>query len=266
MDAKSKKSIALYFHYISITIRSSMQYKMSFFLIVAGRFLVSINGILGVIFIFDRFHQVKGYTLAEVMLCFSIIQMGFSLAECIAGGFASFSGIVRRGEFDRILLRPRSAILQLLGSKFEISRIGMIIQAVGMFIYGIVVSPVEWTFWKCITVVIMLLGGTLLFSSIFLLEAAFSFFTLEGLEAFNILSYGAKEHGKYPIDIYGKRMMKFCTYVIPYTLIQYYPLQYVLGRTDCRYYSIYPLGVVFFFLFSYMIWRFGMKRYQSSGS
>lgn len=263
---KSKENIALYLHYISITIRSSMQYKMSFFLIVAGRFLVSINGILGVFFIFNRFHQVKGYTLGEVMLCFSIVQMGFSLAECLAGGFASFPSTVRRGEFDRLLLRPRSAILQLLGSKFEISRIGMILQAVGMFIYGIAVSPVEWTLSRCVTVVIMLLGGTLLFSGIFLLEAAFCFFTLEGLEAFNILSYGAKEHGKYPIDIYGRGMMKFCTYVIPYTLIQYYPLQYMLGRTNNMRYIIYPLGAVLFFLFAYVIWRIGMKLYQSAGS
>ena len=29
---------------------------------------------------------------------------------------------------------------------------------------------------------------------------------------------------KYPIDIYGKGLMRFCTYVIPYTLVQYYPL------------------------------------------
>ncbi len=112
-----------------------------------------------------------------------------------------------------------------------------------MFAYGIAVSPVAWTTGRVMTVLFMLVGGTILFISFFWLRAAFTFFTLEGIEAFNILTYGAKEHGKYPIDIYGKKMLQICTYIIPYTLIQYYPLQYLLGRTDRWYYGLYPFGV-----------------------
>ncbi|MCM1153892.1 MAG: ABC-2 family transporter protein [Roseburia sp.] len=266
MRVSLKENLVLYFHYLSIALRSSMQYKTSFFLIVTGRFLVSFNAILGAYFVFQRFHVVKGYEFGEVLLCFSIIQMSFSLCEAVSHGFSNFAGIVRRGGFDRILLRPRSAILQLLGSEFDVSRIGMLLQGLVMFVYGIVISPVDWTWGRVITVVMMLSGGTVLFASIFLLEAALSFFTLEGLEAVNILSYGAKEHGKYPVDIYGKGMMKFCTYVIPYALIQYYPLQYLLGRADAWYYSLYPLGTLPFALVCYYLWRLGIRHYQSAGS
>lgn len=256
----------LYFRYISIVLRSTMQYKISFFLMVVGRFLLSFSGIICVFFMFFRFGQVKGYSLGEVLLCFSIIQMDFSLAECIGRGFAAFSSIVRQGEFDRILLRPRSVILQVLGSRFQIDRIGLIVQAAAVFVYVIAVSAVEWTLGKVLTVFFMLFGGTLLFISLFMLEAALTFFTLDGLEAMNVLTHGAKEHGKYPIDIYGKGMMRFCTYVIPYTLIQYYPLQYLLGRTQHWYYGIYPFGVVCFLAVCYGVWRFGMRHYQSAGS
>lgn len=266
MKVSFRQNIGLYFHYISLALRSSMQYKVSFFLIVTGRFLVSFNAILGVYFVFQRFNVVKGYGFGEVLLCFSIIQMSFSLCESVSHGFAVFAGIVRHGGFDRILLRPRSAILQLLGSEFDVSRIGMLLQGIVMFVYGIVISPVDWTWGRGFTVVMMVVGGTVLFASIFLLEAALSFFTLEGLEAVNILSYGAKEHGKYPVDIYGKRMMKFCTFVIPYALVQYYPLQYLLGRNNAWYYSLYPLGTLPFALVCYGLWRLGIRRYQSSGS
>lgn len=261
-----KNSIGLYFHYISIVLRGTMQYKASFFLLVAGRFLLSFNGILGVYFMLSRFGHVRGYTLGEVLLCYSIIQMDFALAECIGGGFAAFASIVRQGEFDRILLRPHSAILQVLGSQFRIDRIGLVLQAVIMFGYGIAVSSIVWTWMRVVTVIFMLIGGTLLFISFFVLQAAFTFFTLEGIEVFNVLTYGAKEHGKYPIDIYGKKMMRFCTYVIPYTLIQYYPLQYLLGRSDRWYYGIYPLCALYFLAICYALWRLGMRHYQSAGS
>lgn len=266
MCERIRKNTKLYFHYVSVALRSTMQYKMSFFMMVTGRFLLSFNGILGVYFMLSRFGHVKGYTFGEVLLCFSIIQMDFALAECIGSGFATFASTVRQGEFDRVLLRPCSAILQLLGGKFRIDRIGLILQAVIMFAYGVAVSPVEWTLGRSLTVIFMLFGGTTLFTSFFLLRAAFTFFTLDGLELVNILTYGAQEHGKYPIDIYGKKMLRFCTYIIPYTLVQYYPLQYLLGRTDQWYYGIYPLGAVCFMLMCYAAWRFGMRHYQSAGS
>lgn len=261
-----KNGIGLYFHYISIVLRGTMQYKASFFLLVVGRFLLSFNGILGVYFMLSRFGHVRGYTLGEVLLCYSIIQMDFALADCIGGGFAMFASIVRQGEFDRILLRPHSTILQVLGSQFRIDRIGLVLQAVIMFGYGIAVSPIVWTWMRVVTVIFMLIGGTLLFISFFVLQAAFTFFTMEGIEVVNVLTYGAKEHGKYPIDIYGKKMMRFCTYVIPYALIQYYPLQYLLGRSDWWYYGIYPLCALYFLAICYALWRFGMRHYQSAGS
>ena len=116
-------SLKLYRHYISINIRSAMQYKTSFFLTAIGQFLVSFNVFLGVFFMFQRFSQVKGFTYSEVLLCFSIMLLEFSIAEMYARGFDAFGGIVRSGSFDRILLRPQSEITQVLGSKFELTRI-----------------------------------------------------------------------------------------------------------------------------------------------
>lgn len=256
----------LYLHYISIVLRGAMQYKTSFFLTVIGRFLVSFNGVLGVYFMFQRFHQVRGYRFGDVLLCFAIIQLDFALAECVSSGFAGFNQTVRKGEFDRILLRPRSAILQVLGSRFLIDRLGMMLQAVFLFVYGVAVSDIDWRIGRICTLCIMVAGGALLFAGIFMLNAAISFFTIEDLRLANILTYGAQEHGKYPIDIYGSRMMKFCTFVIPYTLIQYYPLQYLTGRSMNWYYSLYPFGTAVFVVICYIVWRIGMQRYQSTGS
>ena len=47
---KIKKSMHLYLHYVSINIRSMMQYKTSFLLTAVGQFLVSFNVFLGIFF------------------------------------------------------------------------------------------------------------------------------------------------------------------------------------------------------------------------
>ena len=208
----------------------------------------------------------KGYTYNEVLLCFSIVLLEFSLAEMYARGFDMFAGIVRRGEFDRVMVRPRSEILQVLGSRFEITRIGRMIQAVITFIYGVTSSGVDWNVSRVITVVFMLIGGSLLFTGLFLVYAALCFFILEGLEFMNVLTDGGREYGKYPIDVYGKRMMQFATLIVPYTLVQYYPLQFLLGRTDNVLYMFMPLLAIVFIIPCYLLWRFGVRHYKSSGS
>jgi ABC-2 type transport system permease protein len=259
-------ALGLYFRYISINVKSMMQYKVSFLLTTIGQFLVSFNVFLGIYFLFSRFSSVKGFTYSEVLLCFSIMLMEFSLAECYARGFDAFSGMVRKGEFDRIMVRPRNEILQVLGSKFELTRMGRMLQAIVMFIYGISVSSINWTPGKAITVVLMIISGTVLFTGIFLIYASLCFFTLEGLEFMNVLTDGAREYGKYPVGIYGKRMLQFCTFIVPYALVQYYPLLYLTGRVSNPLYIFIPLPAILFIVPCYALWRYGVRHYKSSGS
>lgn len=259
-------SIKLYIHYVSINVRCIMQYKTSFFLTAIGQFLISFNAFLGIFFMFQRFSGVEGFSYSEVLLCFAIILMEFSLAEMFARGFDLFPGTVRSGEFDRIMVRPQNEIIQVLGSKFELSRIGKIMQAVVMFIYGITYCDVVWNFPKIMTVVFMLIGGTAVFGGLFLIYAALCFFTLDGLEFMNVFTDGAREFGKYPIGIYGEKMLLFTTFFIPYTLIQYYPLLYILGKRTSAFYIFLPLLACWFFIPSILLWKFGVRHYASSGS
>lgn len=258
--------LKLYMHYVSVNIRSMMQYKTSFFLSALGQFLVSFNVLLGIFFMFQRFSSVEGFTYSQVLLCFSIFLMEFSLAEIFARGFDTFSTIVRRGEFDRILVRPQGEILQVLGSNFDLTRMGRMMQAVVMFVYGIKKSGVDWDFTKILTVIFMLIGGSAMFAGIFIFQAALCFFTLEGLEIMNIFTDGAREFGKYPMEVYGRKMLIFTTFFIPYSLVQYYPLLYILGRKTSPFYMFLPLGAMWFLLPALAFFKFGVGHYTSSGS
>lgn len=170
----------LYGKYLSIHLKSLMQYKVSFFLTAFGQFLISFSAILGVYFLLDRFHAIKGYTFTDILLCSSVIIMAFSLAECFARGFDQFPKAISNGEFDRMLVRPRSAIFQILASKLELSRIGRMLQAILMMLVAFAKSDIHWSPSKVLTILLMIVGGTVVFSCLFLLYAAFSFFYAGG--------------------------------------------------------------------------------------
>ncbi len=256
----------LYLKFFMLHLQSQMEYKLSFFFTVLGQFLVSFSGLLGIWFMFDRFHEVQGFTFSQVLLCFASVLMAFSLAECFGRGFDQFPQMIGNGEFDRVLVRPRNEVFQILASKIDFTRGGRLLQAILVFIYAIPTSGVVWTWDKGITLFLMVFCGCLVFFSLFLIYAAFSFFTLEGLEFMNVLTDGGREFGRYPFAIYGEQVLKFLTYVVPLALFQYYPLLYLLGKTENSWYMFTPLLSLLFLLPAYGFWRFGLSKYISTGS
>lgn len=256
----------LYLRFLGVQFKCAMQYKVSFLLTVLGQFLVSFNLLIGIYYMFERFHKVRDYQYSEVLLCFSIVLISFSFAEMFMRGFDLFASTISNGEFDRILLRPRGIILQVVGNRVEFARIGRFLQAIVVLIYGIVYSEIDWTLDKILTLIFMIMGGVVVFTCLFIIYASLCFFTLEGLEFMNILTDGAREYGKYPINVYGKAVLKFCTYLVPYSLFQYYPFLYLTGRVDRPIYMLFPATACLFLIPSYLFWRYGVRHYKSTGS
>ncbi|MDO4297888.1 MAG: ABC-2 family transporter protein [Lachnospiraceae bacterium] len=56
------------------------------------------------------------------------------------------------------------------------------------------------------------------------------------------------------------------TFVIPLTLVQYYPLLYLLDRETGLLYLMLPLISLLFLIPTYAVYRIGVRNYKSVGS
>ena len=258
--------MGLYLKFFAMHLKSQMQYKVSFFLASIGQFLVSFTAFLGIYFMFSRFNAVEDFSFGQTLLCFAVVLMAFTLAEILGRGFDLFPQMLGNGEFDRALVRPRNVIFQVLASKMDFSRFGRLVQAAVMFCYAIPNSGVAWTCDKILTLCLMVSCGSVIFFGLFVVYAAFSFFTVEGLEFMNVFTDGGREFGRYPFSVYGKNILKFLTFVIPLALFQYYPLLYLLDREQNTFFMFVPLIGLLFLLPSYAFFRIGLRRYKSTGS
>lgn len=256
----------LYLKYFAINIKSQMQYKASFFMTVVGQCMVSFSTFLGLYFMFARFNAVEGFTYEQALLCFSIMIMAYSLTEIFARGFDLFARMLGNGEFDRVLVRPRNIVFQVLASKMEFSRLGRLVQAIAVFGYAIPNCGVAWNARKAAVLLLMIACGSLVFFCLFLVYAAFSFFTVEGLEFMNILTDGGREFGRYPYSIYGRGVLRFLTFVVPLALFQYYPLLYLLDIERGAAYALAPLLSLLFFIPCRAFFAYGVSKFKSTGS
>ncbi len=255
----------LYWKFFSIHLKSEMAYPASFFLSCVGRLLCTINCLVGIGLMMWRFGSIGDYTAGEVLLGFGVVMTAFNIAECFARGFDQFSKIVREGTLDRLVVRPRGLVFQVICQDTRMASLPNIVLGIAVIAYGVSVSGIAWTVPKALVLLSMVACGSLLFFGMFLVYAALCFFTMEGLEVLNIFTDGIRTFSQFPFDIYGKGVLFFTTAVMPMAMVQYWPLQYLMGKGG-PIYGMFPVLSLWFLIPCWLAWRLGIRHYASAGS
>ena len=256
----------LYFNSLALHLKSELEYRMSFIISFLSQILIFFTYYFVIIALFSKFNNIKGFTLYEVLLCFSIIQFGFAFNEVFARGIDKFDKLIIEGGFDRLLLRPKNLILQVLCSDGDFVKVSRLIQAIIVLVIALINLKVELTFLKVICLILMLMASCVIFFGIFLLAASYCFMTVQGLEVRNVFTDGGKHMAQYPIGVFKKGFVFFFTFIIPYAFVNYYPLLYFIGRNDNILYAFSPIVVFLYLIPCFIVFYMGVKKYEGSGS
>ena len=256
----------LYLKYFTMQLKADLEYRKAFIISLVAKMATSVFSFLSIYFLFDKFGSIAGYTFEDVLICFAVSFMGYSLAECFFRSFDHFDRMISNGEFDRILVRPKGLILQVLGSEIEFNRFGRTLVSIIIVVGVLVNNPQLLQLDKILTIILMILGTIVIYASLFILKAGITFFTTQSLEIMNIFTDGTRDLAQYPLNIYQKWVQNFFTYILPIALVNYYPLLYLIGRTDNKLYMLLPIFTLIFIIPCYAVWKIGIKKYKSTGS
>jgi ABC-2 type transport system permease protein len=271
MQTNFRASVHLFGRYLLLSLKSQMEYRTSFILWSIGQFCAVGIEFLGIWALFHRFGSLRGWTLAEVSLLYGIANIAFALAESFGRGFDTFSGFVKNGDFDRLLLRPRSTALQVACQEFQLLRLGRLATGLLTLFWGASVLQVGWDIAKVVLLLGAILGGACVFYGLFVLQATLCFWTVESLEIMNAVTYGGTETAQYPLTIYRPWFRRFFTYVVPLACMNYIPVSALLNRGAALGVPVWlqwtaPLVGVVFLIVSLQVWRLGERHYHSTGS
>ncbi len=258
--------VKLYLESLKLNIKSQLEYKASFIMNSISQFFVFFTYYFVIIALFNKFSNIKGFTVYEILLCFSIIHFGYSITETFFRGIDRFEDLIIDGSLDRFLVRPRGILFQVICQKIQLVKIFRVIQSLIIMFIALANLNITWNINKIIVLILMMIASILIFFGIFILTASYCFITVQGLEVKNILTDGGKNLDHYPISIYKKGMIFIFTFIIPYAFINYYPLLYFLDKKDNILYMFSPLLVFIFLIPCLLSFKIGLKHYNSTGS
>ena len=264
--------LRLYFRYIAASLRGQMLYPGAFVLGFLSNTAITGVGFISIWALFARFHHIRGWHLGEVALFYGVVNVAFAIADVLTRGFDVFGPqFVKTGNFDRVLLRPRPASLQLMGYEFRLAAFGRALQGAIVFAIAIWLLDRSWSAGDVLLVAWAMLGAVSLFFGILVLQATLAFWTVESLEIANTLTYGGAEAAQYPLDIYAAWFRSFLIYVVPIGCVTYFPIAALLGRVDATGVPLAiaeaaPAAGLVFLAMSFAVWRIGIRHYTSTGS
>src|SRR3954451_4090069 len=151
---------------VGAQIRSQYQYRLSFALDMAGNFLISFIDFLAVLVIFHNVRQLGVWSVREVALLYALSSISFALTDLLVGHFDQFPQKIRDGNFDILLVRPRGTLFQVIGSDFQMRRLGKAIQGALVLAYVIGSLDIHWDAGRVAMLVLMIPAAIVIFASV----------------------------------------------------------------------------------------------------
>ena len=244
-----------------------------------GSFIMYIFTVLGfyaaqiavIVLMLHRFKHIGDWSQGEIAFLYCLLVMSQGLVSTVFSGLLNFSEFVREGTFDRVLLRPLSALLQILAMRFEPAGIAHFLMGIAALIAANLLMDLQWSFQSAFFLLLVIVGGALILGAIRIIIAGVAFFTISNAGLQHLVVFSSREFLLYPISIYLKPVQFFLTYLFPLAFINFYPAHFFLNKNDnglfnpIFVYLTFPVGVGLLLL-SLIWWRFAVRHYSSTGN
>ncbi len=269
--ASALDAVVLYVRFIRARVRAQLQYPTSLALETLGMVGGTFLDFVAILILFANVPQLAGWSVFEVALLYALATLSFSLTDLVLGHTdTQLSEMIRTGYFDLLLVRPRSALLQLVWSDFQLRRLGKTLQGVVVLALALSQLHVAWTVDRAAMLVATPFVGAVIFGSIWLVTICAAFWTVDGHEVGNAFTYGGQALAQYPVNIYERWLRQFLAFVVPTAFVAYFPALFVLGKPDplglpAIVQVLSPIVAVVTACVAVGVWRLAVRHYRSAG-
>jgi ABC-2 type transport system permease protein len=263
-------SFSCYFRMAGAMARSQMQYRVNFLTQIFSMVIIYSGQFTALFWLTQWFNNVGGWHFEEIILLYALAILAWGVCVSVFFGLQGFEDIIRKGTFDRALLRPMNPLLHVLGSNSPIAGVGQFVFSIGAFIIAIMQAGVPVTPIKLVYLVFTALGGGLILGSAMIGVATLTFWTVRSYVFYWSLVYPARQLINYPISIYHVGLRVFLTVIIPFAFVNYFPAHVLLDRVQELNYPflawLTPLVGVAAVTVAYRTWTWGARYYTGTGS
>lgn len=241
-------------------LQSAMEYRASFLTQVIGMILNDgMYFIIWVIF-FDKFKEIRGWGIDEMILLYAIVAAGFGLAAYFFGNMTYISDIISNGQLDYYLSLPQPALMHVLVSR-------SIASGMGDFSYGVLTFLLfgHATWDNTLRFILGFILATVVFISFLVIVQSLAFWMgntqVLGAQATNAMI----TFGIYPINLFDGTGKFILFTIIPAAFVGAVPAEFV-HKFSWNTLGLLFLGTTILAGLAIAVFYLGLRRYESGSA
>ena len=253
--------------FYSVLLKSKMEYRFNFALEIGINIFTYTLTYIGTWLVLYRFRTISGWNIYEIMILYNVNLVTYGVA-CLFFyiPFRNLEIILVNGEFDSYLIKPINPFIHLMLRQNYLGFMSHIV--LGVIMFTICFHQIEWN-WnihKAFAFLSALVGGSLIQASIIIATGALNIKLVRANALMDTLIYNVRSFVDYPIDIYPISLQRTVTFLIPYALVNYYPVAYMLQKIPF-FCEILPMIVgIVLFCCAYMLFTYLIRYYEGTGT
>ena len=264
MFREVKHKIGIWAMCLTMSLKSQFQYRSSFILKCFVMFITYFCEFISTFFLIRKVSDINNWSKYEIMLIYGMATVAYAMSRLLLCGINNIPRQLKNGKFRIKLIRPERDLFCTMIEEIPVDRLGQVLLGLLIIIYSCVKNFSSTSiFW----LVVFLVTGTLIYSSIFIITASVSFWIINSLELLGIFTHGTLRAIVFPITIYSQILHELFTYLVPVAFISYYPAMVILNKEGDH----NVIKLVIFLVAALMwgiaklVWKLGIKKYEVAG-
>jgi ABC-2 type transport system permease protein len=239
---------------------AAMEYRAAFISQVIGMMLNNAVYFIFWIIFFERFQQVRGWSLGDMFFLFGVVAASFGAGVYLFGNVLDLANVIANGRLDYYLALPRPVLLHVLASR-------SISSGLGDFTYGVLSFVIARQFSPDIIArfVLGVILATIVFVAFLILVESLAFWIGNAALLSQQASNALVTFSLYPITLFEGNARLILFTLIPAAFIGAVPAEFIrsFSWTTLAQLLIAAFGLLALAL---IVFRRGLRRYESGSA
>lgn len=265
------EQVRLYVAFARAAFLTQLEYRGQYAMRMLAKVMGWSVGFCTILILLKRFPSIGGWGKYEILLLYAFDVLSYAIAGTFfMGSFQKLPRLIRQGELDGALTKPVNPMVYLICTKISAGYtsnyiVGLVVIAVCFQKLGI-----AWSAGRICWLAADIAGASLIQAAGFIATSVPAFWLLKSDGLYQLFFKNMTYFLQYPLSIYHKGVRILLTVILPYAFINFYPVQYFLGRgmegaaAVLRYMT--PLVGAAVFALAYGFWKLGLAAYEGTGS
>ena len=252
--------------YASQYLKTRLTYRVDTVVEILSDLLFQAVNLVFILVVFGHTTLLAGWSREEIIFIYGFFLVPYALFSAFFNIYDFNERYIVKGEMDRILTRPIHSLFQIILERMELESLFGAVTGIAIMFYAGSRLGLTFHWYDPFIFVVLVLGGSLIYGSIFTMLASISFWS-DSKTDFMPMMYNIGNYGRYPVDIYNGVIRFILTWILPFAFVGVYPSAYFLGKQEWFVYAaLTPVMGVVFFVIAVVLWNIGVTKYRGAGN